>query len=122
MTLPLRILLVLAAICLVIFMIRGIQKSKMQIEDSISWVLLAFLILLLSIFPQIATALSDAIGFIAPVNFIFLFFIFVLLLKSFHSSLQVSQLNTRVKELSQQIAIDRLDHFERKEETDKHLQ
>lgn len=71
---------------------------------------------------QIATALSDAIGFIAPVNFIFLFFIFVLLLKSFHSSLQVSQLNTRVKELSQQIAIDRLDHFERKEETDKHLQ
>jgi hypothetical protein len=110
-----RIILIFASVCLLVFIGRSIKKSKMRIEDSIFWMLLAVAILLLSIFPQIATLASDAMGFQAPVNFIFLFFIFILLMKGFATSKHVSELENKVKELSQQIAVDRLDHYERRE-------
>ncbi|MCH4184706.1 MAG: DUF2304 domain-containing protein [Eggerthellaceae bacterium] len=115
MTIALQIILIVAAIGLVYFVARGIRKFKMRIEDSLFWIFLSALILILSIFPQIATACADIAGFQAPVNFIFLFFIFVLLLKCFYTSRHTSQLENKVKELAQQVALDRLDHYQRKE-------
>ncbi len=113
MSVALRVVLIVSAVAMAAFMLRSIKKSKMQIEDTLFWALLTLLILLLAIFPQIGSALSEVMGFQAPVNFVFLFFIFVLLMKSYHSSRTVSELETKVKELSQQIALDRLDHYER---------
>ena len=109
MTAALRIVLFIASICMVIFVLRGIRKSKLRIEDSIFWVFFSLLILILSIFPEIAAAAATAIGISAPVNFIFLFFIFILLLKMFSMSKHISQLETSVKELTQQVAIGRLE-------------
>ena len=111
----LQITLVAASIGLFAFIGQSIKKAKMRIEDSLFWVVLAVLIFLLSVFPQIAAFFSNLLGFQAPVNFIYLFFIFVLLVKSFTSSKHISELDNKVKELSQQIAVDRLDHYERKE-------
>ncbi len=113
MSFALRIVLIIASICLAAFVMRGIGKSKMRIEDSLFWIFLSLLILILSIFPQIASWCADVTGISAPVNFIFLFFIFVLLVKCFYTSRHTSQLETKVKELSQQVAIDRLEHYER---------
>lgn len=113
MSFALRVVLIVSALAMSAFMLRSIKKSKMQIEDTLFWGLLTLLILILAFFPQIGSALSELMGFQAPVNFIFLFFIFVLLMKSYHSSRTVSELETKVKELSQQIALDRLDHYER---------
>ena len=115
MTLLLQIVLIAASIGLLVFIGQSIKKAKMRIEDSLFWIILAVLIFLLSIFPQIAAFFSDLLGFQAPVNFIYLFFIFVLLVKCFSSSKHISELDNKVKELSQQIAVDRLDHYERKE-------
>jgi hypothetical protein len=115
MSVVLRIILVIASFGLLAFIGQSIKKAKMRIEDSLFWVFLSILIFILSIFPQIASTFSDLLGFQAPVNFIYLFFIFILLVKSFNTSKQVSELNNKVKELSQQIAVDRLDHYERKE-------
>ena len=57
----------------------------------------------------------------SPVNFVFLFFIFVLIIRDFLSNRRISQLENRVKELTQQIALDRLDHYQRRhlDETDE---
>ena len=54
-------------------------------------------------------------------NFVFLFFIFVLIIRDFLSNRRISQLENRVKELTQQIALDRLDHYQRRhlDETDE---
>ena len=116
MSVALRVVLIVSAVAMAAFMLRSIKKSKMQIEDTLFWALITLLILLLAIFPQIGSALSDVMGFQAPVNFVFLFFIFVLLMKSYHSTRTVSELETKVKELSEQIALDRLDHYERASE------
>ena len=117
----LRVILLIAAIGLVVFLLRSIKKSKMSIEDALFWMGFSFLILLMSIFPEIPSFLSDTIGFMSPVNFVFLFFIFVLIIRDFLSNRRISQLENRVKELTQQIALDRLDHYQRRhlDETDE---
>ena len=117
----LRVILLIAAIGLVVFLLHSIKKSKMSIEDALFWMGFSFLILLMSIFPEIPSFLSDAIGFMSPVNYVFLFFIFVLIIRDFLSNRRISQLENRVKELTQQIALDRLDHYQRRhlDETDE---
>lgn len=117
MSLALRILLFVAAILLFAFLMASIRRSKMRIEDSLFWVVLSAVILILSIFPQIASELSAAFGFMAPVNFVFLLFIFTLLLKGYFTSKRVSELDTKVRELTQQLAIERLEHHEHAEES-----
>ena len=113
MSLALRIVLLVAASLLFIFLMASIRQSKMRIEDSLFWIVLSVLILLLSIFPDIASVLSRLFGFIAPVNFVFLLFIFILLLKEYFTSKRISELDTKVKELTQQLAIEQLEHHER---------
>ena len=117
----LRVILLITAIGLVAFLLHSIKKSKMSIEDALFWMGFSFLILLMSIFPEIPSFLSDTIGFMSPVNFVFLFFIFVLIIRDFLSNRRISQLENRVKELTQQIALDRLDHYQRRhlDETDE---
>ena len=117
----LRVILLIAAIGLVVFLLHSIKKSKMSIEDALFWMGFSFLILLMSIFPEIPSFLSDTIGFMSPVNFVSLFFIFVLIIRDFLSNRRISQLENRVKELTQQIALDRLDHYQRRhlDETDE---
>ena len=114
MSIILRILLITLSVFLFVFVARNVKHSKMRIEDSLFWVLVALCILLLSIFPGVAYVLSDALGFMAPINMLFLFFIFLLLLKCFQLSKHVSDLEARVSELTQQIAIEQLRHFERR--------
>ena len=114
MSIALRIILLVSAIAVAIFMLRNVKRAKMRIEDTLFWVALTALVLLLGIFPQIVGFFSTALGFASEQNFVFLFFIFVLLVNGYFTSRTNSDLETKVKELTQQIALDRLDHYERK--------
>ena len=113
MSLALRIALVIGAIALTVLVLTGIRKSRMRIEDSLFWVGLSLLVLVLSVFPDLGIWFADMLGVQSPVNFVLLFFIAVLLVKCFFLARQVSQLENKVKELVQQVAVDRLDHYER---------
>lgn len=114
MSLALRIILLVAAIGLTAFMLRSIKKSKMSIEDGMYWIAFALVILLMGVFPIIPSSLSQLLGFQSPVNFVFLFFIFILIIRDFSSNRRISQLEDKVKELTQRIALERFDHYERR--------
>lgn len=114
LSLALRIILIVAALGLIVFLLRSIKKSKMNISDSMFWLAFSLLIFLLSIFTEIPLWLADVIGVMSPVNFVFLVFIFILIVRDFLSNRRISQLENRVKELTQQIALDRLDHYTRR--------
>lgn len=45
----------------------------------------------------------------APVNFVFLLFIFILLIQSFSLTMRVSQADTKIRELTQQLAIEKFE-------------
>lgn len=121
MTIGLRIILLLIAMVSCIFVIRKIRKAQMRIEDTLFWIVIAVGTLILGIFPQIAFWCAKALGITAPVNFVFLVFIFILLFKVFILTVQISQLQEKIKNLTQFIAIKQHD-IEKEEKDDKNVQ
>lgn len=117
MSIVLRIVLAVGAILMTVFTVVNIRKSKMRIEDSLFWILLSAFILLLSFFPGIGFSLAKITGFSSPVNFILTLFVFILIVKCFTLSRSVSSLENKVKELAQEVAIERLNHYERSKQS-----
>lgn len=106
MTMTLRIALILVSVATFVLMMRKIRQSKVQIESAIFWIILALVLVVFSIFPGVADLASRLLGIYATTNFLFLFAIFVLIVKVFYMTIHISQLETRVKELVQQMALD----------------
>lgn len=106
MTMLLRVVLIVVSVATTIMIMRKVRMSKMRIEDSVFWIGFSFLLILFSVFPQIVYLMSDMTGTQTPVNFIFLFVIFVLILRLFRMTVKLSQLETKMRDLVQRIAVD----------------
>ncbi len=108
----LRVFLFLASVFISIWILRKIRKAKAKVEDSLFWILFSFMLIVLSLFPQIAYWLSGLLGVQSPVNFVFLAVLFAMILKIFRLSIRVSQMESKQQELAQRYAIDRLSESE----------
>ncbi|KAB1434399.1 DUF2304 domain-containing protein [Candidatus Galacturonibacter soehngenii] len=106
MSFAFRIILILASLMTTLYIVRKIRYSKLQIEYAIFWIILSFLLILISIFPVLVTIPTNIIGMQAPVNFVFLVIIFILLIKAFMQTIEHSQLENKLNDLAQKIAID----------------
>ena len=105
MTPVLRIVLIVAAILITLYIVKKIRSSKLQIEDTIFWIAISVILLLFSIFPVIPDFFARILGVQATYNFLYLFFIGILLLKVFLMTLKASLHDRKFTELVQEIAI-----------------
>lgn len=101
-----RIVLIVCSLFTCGFMVRKIRNSKLQIEHAIFWLLFAFLLIILSIFPDLAILGAQVLGIYSSTNFIFLAILFIVILKLFSATIEISNLEYRIKELAQKIAMD----------------
>lgn len=106
MSLAVRIVLVFVSLLSTIEMMKKIRESKLQIEYAIFWIIFAGMILILAIFPELAFWGARILKIQSPINMIFLFIIFILLVKVFLMTIELSSLENKVKELVQKIALD----------------
>lgn len=109
MSVSLRVLLIVVSLATLAFVLRKISKSQIQLDDSIFWIVFSFFVLLVSLFPQVFTVAAEFLGIESAANLVFLFFIFVLLIKTFSLSIRVSLADERIKELIQQIGLEKLE-------------
>lgn len=107
MNLLLQMVLLLVSFLTFCYVMRKIRKSQLQIEDSVFWICFFLVVFVLGAVPPVGVFISSVIGFDSAANFIFLAVIFVLLIKSFFQSIQISQLNSKITALSQRIALDK---------------
>lgn len=98
-------MLLLVSIFTAIYISKKLRSSQIQITDAVFWIGISFLFIGLSIFPGIAIFISKKIGIDSPANFIFLVIIFLLLIKCFLLSIKVSQMEDKLNNLVQEIAI-----------------
>lgn len=105
MTMTLRAALILVSVGTMFLMMRKIRQSKVQIENAIFWIILALALVIISIFPSVADFASHLVGIYATTNFLFVSAIFILIVKIFYMTIHISQLETKIKELAQQIAL-----------------
>lgn len=111
MTLTLRVVLVLVSLMTLLFVMRKVRSSKIRLEDSMVWILFSGVLFVLSVFPGIFDFLAELAGVYSTVNFVFLFFIFVLLILCFSLNMKVSQMDTKIKELTQLLAIEKFERY-----------
>ena len=112
MTVIFRVILVIVSILTMAFMMRKIRQAKVQIEAALFWVIMALILVVFSLFPAVADACAHLLGIYSTPNFLFLFMIFLLIVKVFGRTLQMSQMESRQKELVQRIALDQKDREE----------
>lgn len=106
MTILLRVVLLAVSFITLWYVMRKIRNSQFQIGDSVYWIIFFLLLFVLGAVPTIGMAISNVLGFASPVNFVFVAVIFMLLVKLFFQSIQMSQMDNKIRLLAQKIAID----------------
>ena len=105
MSITLRIILIVSSFIAFFLCVTKIKKSQLKVENSVTWMLGSILLILISIFPNIVVWISTQLGFVAPVNFIFLIMIAFLLMQIFIDNIHITSLNEKIKDLDHYIAL-----------------
>ena len=105
MSLVLRIALICVSFLVIVFVIKKIRRTQLYIDDAIYWIAFSVVLFVLSLFPQIAIWASELLGIESPANFVFLLMIFVVLIKLFNLSIELSVQKHRLNRLVQKLAL-----------------
>lgn len=81
--------------------LRKIRKAEVTIADSTFWFLFALSLVLMGVFCQIPFFFTNVLGIESPANFVFVYVIAVLVIREFYSTVEVSQLRAKVRNLAQ---------------------
>jgi hypothetical protein len=105
MTIQLRIILIVMVLLTWAIAVKEIKKKNLELQYTISWLFLLFVILLVSIFPGILNWLSSVMGIELPINMVFfLGFIFTLII-IYRLTSAVSKMSREITSLTQKIAL-----------------
>ena len=119
MSLCLRILLIVMSLLAAVYAVRQIRKSQMKIENAIYWFMFILIVIVLSVFPELAMILARILGIESPVNLIYLAMIFLLLVKVFSLSVKISQMEYKIGILAQEAGIMKKKYEEKDTEDEK---
>ena len=102
----LRICLILGAFATAGYVLRRVRQARVQIEDTIYWLALSAVLLLVALFPGIAYWVSGLLGFVSPISCVYLSIIVLRLARQFMLSIRVSQLDSRLRVLTERVALN----------------
>lgn len=105
MALPLRILLLVGAFWMVWYICHSIRKAKIQMKDTVAWILIALLLVVFAVCPQLAMWVAYRLGIESTANMVFLIFVAILLYRNFVLSMRVSMLEDKNVTLAAELAI-----------------
>ncbi|MDO5391567.1 MAG: DUF2304 domain-containing protein [Eubacteriales bacterium] len=102
-----RILLLVGSVTVFAVISRCIKKRKMQMRDGIFWIVMSFLLILVSAFPVLAVWAAEFIGIQSPSNCVFFLIIFFLGCHQFYLTIRISKLDMKNSKLTQHVAIQK---------------
>jgi len=105
MSIILRLFLIGGSLISFIYILHKIKKSKMQIEDSIVWILWSIALFIVSIFPSPIIYLSELLKVQSAANFVFLLVGFYSYYRIFSMTAQISQLKEKNKDVVQKVSL-----------------
>ena len=113
MSTTLRIILIIGSFMSFLLCVMKIKQSKLKVENSVTWMVGSIILILMSIFSDVIGWLSGLLGFVSPVNFVFLIMITFLLMQTFIDNIHITALNEKIKDLDHYIALK--EHEEKNE-------
>lgn len=109
MSITLRVLLIIASIFSLILCLKRIKQAKLKITNSVVWMLGSVALVLMAVFSNVVEWVAVKLGFIAPVNFVFLVMIAFLLMQTFIDNIRISALNEKIKDLNHYIVLKEIE-------------
>lgn len=98
---------IIVSIVVMLYVINIVRKKKFSIKESFLWVVGSIIMLLLSIFPYSIDYFADKLDIAYPPSLFFVICIFFLLFINFRFSKRISELQEKVIELGQELALVR---------------
>lgn len=95
----------LAAVFSFILILIFLKKNSLSVKNSIAWLLLPLVCLIIAIFPDPLAKFSNWLGFEAPSNFFFVILIGVLFLICFFLTISISHQQAKINKLIQEVSI-----------------
>ncbi|MGN1013694.1 MAG: DUF2304 domain-containing protein [Clostridia bacterium] len=105
MSITLRVILIISSFIAFLLCVMKIKQSKLKVENAVTWMLGSFILILMSIFANAVGYISNLLGFVSPVNFVFLIMIAFLLIQVFIDNLHITLLNEKIKDLDHYLAL-----------------
>ena len=100
-----KLMAILLAVGLIVFIFELVRKKKLREEYSWLWMLTGVVILILAIWYDLLLLVTRLIGAVLPTSTIFFFGLFSLILISLYFSVKLSTLSNQMKTLTQKLAI-----------------
>ncbi len=101
----LQLIIIVITLFFTFFIIRMVNKRKLQLKYTLTWILTSFIFLLIAVFPSILSSVSNMLHIVEPVNALFTILIFFLLLIIFSLTKAISNYSNKVKDLTQEVGI-----------------
>lgn len=108
MSIILRMMLIVCSFFSFFLCVKKIKRSQLKVANSVTWMLGSILLILMSIFSDLVGWFSEKLGFISPVNFVFLIIIAFLLIQTFIDNIHITELNEKIKDLNHYIALEKI--------------
>ncbi|MBE9549611.1 MAG: DUF2304 domain-containing protein [Proteobacteria bacterium] len=118
-SLKLQFTIILAALLLLIIVIRGVRSGQLQLKHSLLWLFLGTMNLLFALFPSVTLYFTRLIGIELPVNAIFLTSIVVAYLLILQLSINGSINELKKRMLAQKLSILEEEVRELKQQVEK---
>lgn len=100
-----QIEMTIAALILLIIIIISLKKNSLSIKNSVAWLLLPIIFIIIAIFPDPLTHFANWLGFETLANFIFLVVIALLIILCFSLTLTASKQQSQITKLIQELSI-----------------
>ncbi|WP_019424795.1 DUF2304 domain-containing protein [Paenibacillus sp. OSY-SE] len=108
-SLKLQVILIIASVICALILFNLIKKYRLELKYTMLWLILMFIILNLAIFPGLIRLLAKAMGIELPVNALFLLVSFSSFAILFSMTITASRSATKIKELSQELGLLKLE-------------
>lgn len=103
------IFLILGAILALGYVVVKIRHNQLATTDAVFWFLLALVLIVMAVFPQLVFLLANALGFESPANFVFLCLVCVIIYRQLLASVEIARLRTKLVQLTQFVALANTD-------------
>lgn len=100
-----RVGFIIISILFIIYVVNSVRKNRLSIKESFWWLLASFIILILSVFPYSIDYFAKILNIAYPPSLLFVLCILFLLFINFRDSKRISELQTKIVELAQELAI-----------------
>lgn len=101
-----NIFFVILILCIMVYVFIDIKKGRLTVKESFWWSLLSLIMLVLAIFPKTIDVLAGWLGIAYGPSLLLMLCSIFLLLMNYKSSKKIGNLNQKITDLEQEIALE----------------